>query len=126
MAEKQTLILDFDGVIHSYTLGWQGADVVGDPPTRGAQEAIAQLRLEYKVVVVSSRCHQLGGMEAVKAWLSRWGIEVDGVSSEKPPHVCVVDDRALRFEGDWSAVLAGVKEASIPWNKRGGGQSVQP
>ena len=35
MPFKPTIILDFDGVIHSYTSGWQGADVIGDPPWRG-------------------------------------------------------------------------------------------
>lgn len=116
---KQTIVLDFDGVIHSYGSGWKGADQIPDPPTQGAREAIARLREQYAVVVVSSRCHQPGGIEAVKAWLSANGIEVDDVTNDKPPHIVVVDDRALRFEGDWLAVIAGIPAASVPWNKNG-------
>ncbi len=115
---KQTLILDFDGVIHSYSSGWKGADVIPDPPTDGAKEAIVELRKRYIVVVVSSRSHQPGGIEAVKVWLAKYDIEVDDVPPHKPPHVCTVDDRAFRFEGDWQAVLDGVEAACTPWNKK--------
>ncbi len=116
---KQTVILDFDGVIHSYSSGWKGANVIPDPPTEGASEAVARLREQYIVVVVSSRCHQPGGIEAIKAWLALHNIAVDAVSNDKPPHIVTVDDRAFRFEGDWDAVLKGIPEASVPWNKKG-------
>ncbi len=115
---KQTVILDFDGVIHSYVSGWKGPATIPDPPTPGAKEAILALRQNYVVVVVSSRCHQPGGIEAVKAWLAEHGIEVDSVTNDKPPHIVVVDDRALRFNGDWEEVLGGIDTASIPWNKK--------
>lgn len=116
---KQTLILDFDGVIHSYQSGWKGAAVIPDPPTDGAREAIAKLRERYVVVVVSSRCHQDGGIDAIWEWLRKHRIEVDGVTNDKPPHICTVDDRAFRFEGDWQAVIDSVEAASVPWNKKG-------
>jgi ribonucleotide monophosphatase NagD (HAD superfamily) len=115
---KQTIILDFDGVLHSYSSGWQGAACAPDPPTPGAKEGVARLREKYQVVVCSSRCHQPGGTDAIRDWLAQHGIEVDLVTSDKPPHVVVVDDRALRFEGDWQAVLDGVAAASVPWNKK--------
>jgi hypothetical protein len=116
---KQTIILDFDGVVHSYTSGWKGADVIPDPPTPGAKEAILKLREKYVVVICSSRSHQFGGIAAIRAWLDKHGIYVDDVPEHKPPHVCVIDDRALRFEGDWQAVLDGIERASVPWNKKG-------
>jgi HAD domain in Swiss Army Knife RNA repair proteins len=115
---KQTIILDFDGVVHSYTSGWKGAAVIPDPPTPQAKEAIAELRRTYNVVIVSSRCHQPGGVQAIRDWLALHGIEVDDVTNDKPPHIVTVDDRAFRFEGDWQAVIYGIEAASIPWNKK--------
>ena len=110
MSTKQTIIIDFDGVLHSYTSGWKGADQIPDQPTPGAMEAMHHLRKTYTVVVVSSRCHQEGGLDAIKAWLKLHNIEVDEVTDKKPPHIVVVDDRALRFNGDW--------DASVQWNKK--------
>jgi ribonucleotide monophosphatase NagD (HAD superfamily) len=115
---KQTVIVDFDGVLHSYSSGWKGADVISDPPTEGASEAMYKLREKYVVVVVSSRCHQAGGSEAIRNWLALHGIVVDEVTSNKPPHIVVIDDRALRFEGDWNKTLTGIEAASVPWNKK--------
>lgn len=116
---KQTVVVDFDGVLHSYSSGWKGAANIPDPPTPGAREAIAKLRETYEVVVVSSRCCQEGGVAAISEWLERHDIVVDRVTNDKPAHIVVVDDRAFRFEGDWDAVVAGIPAASVPWNKKG-------
>lgn len=34
---KKTICVDFDGVIHKYSKGWQG-DVIYDEPVEGAKE----------------------------------------------------------------------------------------
>jgi hypothetical protein len=115
---KQTIILDFDGVVHSYTSGWKGADVIPDEPVKDTRWAVQELRKLYIVVIVSSRTHQEGGIQAIKDWLTKHDIEVDDVPDHKPPHIVTVDDRAFRFEGDWHAVIAGIAAAAIPWNKK--------
>ena len=50
---KPTICVDFDGVIHSYTSGWDGDPVPHDMPVLGAKQAIAALRENYRVVVCS-------------------------------------------------------------------------
>lgn len=102
---KPTVVLDFDGVIHSYTSGWQGdATVIADGPVEGIGRAIETLRESYRIVVVSSRCQHPGGVEAVEQWLASHNIDVDGVQSGKPPAIVYVDDRALKFDGDSAAL----------------------
>ena len=66
---KRILVLDFDGVIHSYTSGWQGARVIPDPPVRGALEFLVGAIREFDVSILSSRSHQWGGRRAMKRWL---------------------------------------------------------
>ncbi|MCE5285848.1 MAG: hypothetical protein LLG02_08380 [Pelosinus sp.] len=113
---KQTVILDFDGVIHSYSSRWQGTTLIPDPPVPGIKEAIQEIREWYRVVVVSSRCYQEGGIAAIKTWLEKYEIVVDEITDEKPPAVVIVDDRAITFDGHPEKLLKKIK-AFKPWNK---------
>lgn len=114
---KQTVIFDFDGVIHSYTSGWKGIDCIPDPPVDGIKEAIDSIRDKgYKVVIVSTRCRDINGISAIKDWLNKYDIEVDDISIEKPPALCSIDDRAICFDGNSSGLLEKI-ESFKPWNK---------
>lgn len=114
--KKETVVFDFDGVIHSYKSPWQGADVIPDPPVEGIREVIADIRKLYNVVVVSSRCIVPEGMKAVKNYLAKNRIEVDAVMVEKPPAVAYIDDRAICFDGEPSKLLSKITNF-VPWNK---------
>ena len=108
---------DFDGVIHSYTSGYLGDDIIPDPPVPGIKEAIQQLRdAGYPVVVLSTRGATREGREAMRKWFDKWGIEIDGIYTEKPPARCYVDDRAVCFDGDASK-LFDIIDNFEPWWK---------
>lgn len=114
---KQTVVFDFDGVIHSYTSGWQGPTVIADPPVPGIKEAIADIRAAgYEVVIVSTRCATTEGHGAIRAWLIDHGIEVDAVKMEKPPAIVYIDDRAICFDGKPESLLEKIQTFK-PWNK---------
>lgn len=66
---KPILVLDFDGVIHSYSSGWKGAANIPDPPVPGALEFIVKALDRFDVHILSSRSHQWGGRKAMKRWL---------------------------------------------------------
>lgn len=100
MANKKTVVFDFDGVIHSYTSGWKGVEVIPDPPVPGIAEAIKGLReAGYEVVVVSTRCKYGSGLVAISQYLDAHGIVVDDIVAKKPPAICYIDDRAICFDG---------------------------
>ena len=114
---KKTVVFDFDGVIHSYTSGWEGASVCNDPPVDGIREAIQDIRQAgYEVAVVSTRCSDFEGHGAVIEYLHNHGIEVDGVMAHKPPAIVYIDDRAICFDGKPETLLGQIR-AFQPWYK---------
>lgn len=134
----KTLCLDFDGVIHSYTSGWQGADFIPDPPVPGAMKFILEaMKSGYEVVIYSSRSHQDGGIKAMVNWMRYWlkkelsdsdfsfvvGKLFDfnkphpGFPTSKPSAYVTIDDRALTFNGDWKEMAQKIQNFQ-PWNKK--------
>jgi hypothetical protein len=97
MAPPRVIAIDFDGVIHSFTSGWQGALKANDPIVPGIKEVIAELRQDYRVIVMSSRCLHPGGTKTIETYLNKYGIIVDGITGEKIPALVYVDDRAITF-----------------------------
>ena len=111
---RYTVVFDFDGVIHSYKSGWKGITEIPDPPVLGMKEAIDKIREKYNVVVVSTRCISPEGTKAIKCWLNKHNIVVDSIAAEKPPAICYIDDRAIRFDGN-AATLPDLVENFKAW-----------
>lgn len=120
---KPILCVDWDGVIHSYTSGWQGAHVSEDPPVPGAVAFLRDAVKHFRVAIFSSRSNQPGGVVGMQLALQDWTAEQDQVwldeiewPTEKPPAMVTLDDRAITFTGEWPAIetLLGFK----PWNKK--------
>lgn len=116
---KQTVVFDFDGVIHSYKSGWQGPTIIPDEPVEGIKEAIAEIRAAgYEVVVVSTRCETNEGQNAIMKYLQKHGIEFDNIRKEKPPAIVYIDDRAICFDGKADSLLEKILRFQ-PWYQRG-------
>lgn len=130
MAYKPILCLDFDGVVHSYTSGWKGADVVPDPPVDGAMRFIWDACEHFRVAIYSSRSGQSGGIHAMRNWLeghfrAHWAADRTTCDDklaeiewpqEKPAALVTIDDRAITFTGTWPDVVELL--SFKPWNKR--------
>lgn len=123
---KPILCLDFDGVIHSYASGWQGANVISDPPVDGAIEFIIAASGHFTIAIHSSRSAQPGGIIAMYEWLKDYWIDYDHNHfeifnaiqwpKEKPPAFLTLDDRAITFTGTWPDPQELTKFK--PWNKK--------
>ena len=115
---KPVAVFDFDGVIHSYTSGWRGANVAWDPPVKGIREVIEQLRLVhgYKVVVLSARSNHPGGIQTIKNYLDQYEIYVDDVVTTKPAAKVTIDDRCICFHPREVSTLLDRIVNFKPWN----------
>ena len=102
---SKKVALDFDGVIHKYTSGWQGPHIATDGIVDGAKEFIQTLQSHgYEVVVFSCRASYISGHEAIERFLEQHGIQDVIVTSEKPPAGIYIDDRGFCFEGDFPSL----------------------
>jgi hypothetical protein len=127
---KPILCVDFDGVIHSYDRGWQNGEIYGNV-TSGFFEWLKEAQQHFRIVIYSSRSKSPDGIEAMRKWLEdenvRWleqqdpgqtnyaGEDVE-FAHEKPPAFLTIDDRAIQFNGDWSALVPAKLRAFKPWN----------
>lgn len=124
VVRKPILCLDFDGVCHSYTSGWQGADVIPDSPVEGMWDFLAAAVMYFEVDIFSSRSNQEGGIPAMQQWFlrhARGAGDVDNFyelrfPTEKPPAFIGIDDRVLTFKGEWPDASELLKFKT--WNRK--------
>jgi hypothetical protein len=129
---RPIISVDFDGVIHSYTSGWKGADVVPDPPVTGAIEWLHKmLNSGFKVAIYSSRSSQKGGIDAMRDFIKNnagsyfhthpvgnkviVGLDELEYPETKPPAFLTIDDRAFLFTGVFPD--PEFVRSFKPWNK---------
>lgn len=118
------LCVDFDGVIHHYREGRKDGSIY-DTVTPGFFVWANKARHYFRLVIYSSRSKTPEGIAAMKDWLVDQcpenflgHIGVFEFASEKPPAFLTIDDRAIRFEGDWSTRFMDPERMRRfrPWN----------
>jgi hypothetical protein len=99
IAHRPRVLVDFDGVVHAYSRGWDDGTAY-DEPMHGAFQSLAVLDgYGYEVVIFSSR-----DAEQITAWLERHDFPPYRVTNVKEPAVAQIDDRAIRFVS-WDSAL---------------------
>lgn len=97
-----TCAVDFDGVLHAYSRGWEDG-VIYDDAMPGAFAALDRMMASgYRIVVFTVR----EDLQAVVVWLKQqhlWQF-VSEVTRLKPPATMYIDDRAVRWES-WEHTL---------------------
>lgn len=109
---KKTIVFDFDGVIHSYTSGWQGETVISDKPVLGIDKVLKELHdNNYEIAIVSTRCKSIEGRTAIENWIDMYGLTqyIDKICKEKPPAICYIDDRAICFDGNTETLVDKIR-----------------
>ena len=99
---KKTICIDFDGVIHKYSKGWHDGTIY-DPPSEGTWDALNELAEDYKIVVLTARARTPEAIEEIGNYLKAYDLDqfITNITNIKPAAAAYIDDKAIRFEGDW-------------------------
>ena len=93
------VMVDFDGVLHRYSRGWQDGNIY-DAPIPGAQQFMHELAGEAReVVILTARDEQY--WPAMREWMDKHGFIRVRITNIKEPADAYVDDLAVSFRGMW-------------------------
>lgn len=98
------LLIDLDGVLNTYTGDFDEKYI---PPMReGAKEFLERLSAKYKIKIFTTR-----NKELAEKWLVENGLTglVEGVTNYKEPCYLIIDDRCVRFEGNYQNTLTEIQ-----------------
>ena len=101
---QKRISVDFDGVLHGYSAGWQDGKIY-DLPVDGAVKALKQLvERGFSYVVFTTRLADREDIDTeeqerlIRIWLDSAGFpEPEMITGQKVPSLAYIDDRALRF-----------------------------
>jgi len=101
---KQKIFVEFDGVLNTYT-GWHGEDELFEPRD-GSADFLRMLSKNFQVFVFTAR-----DREKVYKWLIRHHLDdyiCDVINKKEPEHL-YIDDRAVRFDGDYGQTIREIE-----------------
>ena len=110
--ESNIIAIDFDGVIHSFELGFHDGTIYG-APVEGSIEAIKKIAKKYTIIIYTAKAKKdrplidgKTGTELVWEWLREYQLDsyIKEVTAEKPRCVCYIDDKAIQFI-NWNQAL---------------------
>ena len=112
--KTNAIAVDFDGVIAEFT---DDINKFGEI-IPGVRDALTELHSHgYKIIIHTARPVNNGHLERLADYLTKSEVPFDEINtnsdcewkSQKPLADLYIDDRACRFEGDWSKTLEDAK-----------------
>lgn len=112
---KNTLCIDFDGVIHDHNLGFHDGTIYGDP-IEGSLESLKELSNKYKIIIFTCKANPnrplvngKTGAELVWEWLEKYNVSqyISKVTAIKPVAAAYIDDKAIKFD-NWKQCMREV------------------
>jgi len=105
--QKKNIAIDFDGVIHKYSRGWQDG-LIYDKPITGSRRNIETLAKKYNIIIFSRRAAEQS-IKPIATWLKKNKIPYSEITGEKPRAKWYIDDQAIHFT-NWPGVMVELKK----------------
>lgn len=109
---KKEIYIDFDGVLNQYT-GWKGKAELFKPQ-KDVDLFLKKLSQDYEINIFSTRsCLDIAD------WLIKHNLReyISNITNVKEPAYAYIDDRAIRFDGDYSKVLSEIETFKPYWKE---------
>lgn len=111
--KNKRLMIDFDGVIHSYHKGYLDGEIYGYV-IDDAKEVIDELKNDFEIVIFTSRLsnensNNQSEKRKIEDWLKENKIHYDYITSDKLAAEYYIDDKAITFNNNWSDILNKIK-----------------
>lgn len=112
MNNKKTLLIDLDGVLNQYTGGFEKNYI--PKIKQGAKEFLSELSKSYIIKLFTTRNKILAAK-----WLIENGLDtiIDYVTNVKELSYLYIDDRCIKFDGNYSNLKAQILSFK-PWHKK--------
>ncbi|MFT4312191.1 MAG: hypothetical protein ACMXYF_03095 [Candidatus Woesearchaeota archaeon] len=107
--KEKIVSIDLDGVLSHYD-GWKGEDVLGEPLAGAKEFVLHLLESGYTPVVFSAREPEL-----IVRWLEKFHFPKLEVTRTKYPSIVYIDDRCVKFEGNFSKLKSDLKNYNVYW-----------
>ena len=110
---KHPICIDFDGVLAEYD-GYKGEEALGKP-LKGSKEFLKKLKfLDIEFNVFTTRPN-----EKIMKWLKRYKMPMPvKVTSTKEPAPVYIDDRVIKFDGDFNKLIKDMKNFKVYWGPK--------
>lgn len=97
---KKLILIDLDGVLNTYTGNYKSNYI--EPAQDGVKDFLAKLSDKYRIKIFTTRNRLL-----VSKWLvqNQIDIYIEDITSVKEPCLLYIDDRCIKFDGNYSKVL---------------------
>ena len=107
---KKTIAIDLDGVLNNYTKYTDDIPDIKD----GAKEFIETLSKDYELILFTNRSPKLATEWLIKNNLNNY---FKDVTSVKPIAFMYIDDRAIKFNGNYDKTLKEIKNFKAYWKE---------
>lgn len=108
---KKTILIDIDGVLNEYKGNYDENFI---PPARkDADDFLKELNTDFTVKIFTTR-----PQEKAYEWIISNNLKqyIDGITDKKEPAFLIIDDRCIKFEGDYKKALENIRNFKV-WYK---------
>ena len=108
---KKTILIDLDGVLNTYDGNFN--ENIIPPVKEGASRFLEELSTKFLIKVFTTRNKLLASKWLIENKLDNF---VSDVTNVKDPAWLIIDDRCIKFDGDYNGTIESVMNFKV-WYK---------